>query len=50
MQKMAKMMLKAELKADIQALFQPRRPNQSIRCKFPARSQWLNAATRQYFK
>lgn len=31
----------AELKADIQALFQSAEPNQSIRCKFPARSQWL---------
>ena len=31
----------AELKADIQALFQSAEPNQSIRCKFPARSEWL---------
>ena len=31
----------AELNADIQALFQSAEPNQSIRCKFPARSQWL---------
>ncbi|MDV2440497.1 DUF4105 domain-containing protein [Acinetobacter gerneri] len=32
---------KAELQADIQALFQTAEPDQSIRCKFPARSQWL---------
>lgn len=30
-----------ELDADIKALFQKAEPNQSIRCKFPARSQWL---------
>lgn len=30
-----------ELKADITALFQQSEPNQSFRCKFPARSQWL---------
>ena len=30
-----------ELNADISALFQTADPNQSIRCKFPARSQWL---------
>ncbi|MEO4202000.1 DUF4105 domain-containing protein [Acinetobacter pittii] len=33
--------LKEELKADISALFIPAQDNQSIRCKFPARSQWL---------
>lgn len=33
--------VKQELQADIQALFQPTAPNQSIRCRFPARSQWL---------
>lgn len=31
----------AELKADIQSLFQSAEPNHSIRCKFPARSEWL---------
>ena len=30
-----------ELNADIAALFQNAGPNQSIRCKLPARSQWL---------
>ncbi|MEQ1225250.1 Lnb N-terminal periplasmic domain-containing protein [Acinetobacter pittii] len=33
--------LKEEIKADISALFVPAQDNQSIRCKFPARSQWL---------
>lgn len=33
--------LKEELKADISALFVPAQDNQSIRCKFPARSQWF---------
>ena len=33
--------LKQELQANIQALFQPAEPNQSVRCRFPARSQWL---------
>ncbi|MCU4634953.1 MULTISPECIES: DUF4105 domain-containing protein [Acinetobacter] len=33
--------LKEELKADISALFMPAQDNQSTRCKFPARSQWL---------
>lgn len=33
--------LKEELKADISALFMPAQDNQSIRCTFPARSQWL---------
>lgn len=33
--------LKEELKADISALFIPTQDNQSIRCKFPARSRWL---------
>lgn len=33
--------LKQELDANIQALFQTAMPNQSVRCKFPARSQWL---------
>ncbi|MBJ9935094.1 DUF4105 domain-containing protein [Acinetobacter pittii] len=33
--------LKEELKADISALFMLAQDNQSIRCKFPARSQWL---------
>ncbi len=33
--------LKEEQKADIAALFTPAPDNQSIRCKFPARSQWL---------
>lgn len=30
-----------ELTANIQALFQLAEPNQSVRCRFPARSQWL---------
>ncbi len=30
-----------ELNADIAALFQKAEPNQSIRCRLPARSQWL---------
>lgn len=33
--------IKNEMVADITALFQQAEPNQSIRCKFPARSQWL---------
>lgn len=33
--------LKQELHANIQALFQSAAPNQSVRCRFPARSQWL---------
>lgn len=33
--------IKNELHADIQALFQQTENNQSIRCKFPARSRWL---------
>lgn len=33
--------LKQELHANIQALFQAAAPNQSVRCRFPARSQWL---------
>ncbi|OTG83703.1 DUF4105 domain-containing protein [Acinetobacter sp. ANC 4648] len=33
--------IKNELNADVQALFLNAEPNQSIRCKFPARSQWL---------
>ena len=33
--------IKNELVADIAALFQQAEPNQSFRCKFPARSQWL---------
>ncbi len=33
--------LHSELSANIQALFQAALPNQSIRCRFPARSQWL---------
>ncbi|MDD2945634.1 MULTISPECIES: DUF4105 domain-containing protein [unclassified Acinetobacter] len=33
--------LKQELQANIQALFQPAAPNQSLRCRFPARSHWL---------
>ncbi|MDM1019652.1 DUF4105 domain-containing protein [Acinetobacter sp. VNK23] len=33
--------LKHELQADIQALFISAPDNQSIRCKFPARSRWL---------
>ena len=33
--------LRGELVANIQALFQTAEPNQSIRCRFPARSQWL---------
>ncbi|QQN40282.1 DUF4105 domain-containing protein [Acinetobacter sp. CS-2] len=33
--------LKQELQANIQALFQPAAPNHSLRCRFPARSQWL---------
>ncbi len=33
--------LKNELQADINALFISAADNQSIRCKFPARSQWL---------
>lgn len=33
--------LKAELIHNIQALFQSAEPNQSVRCRFPARSQWI---------
>jgi hypothetical protein len=33
--------LELELASNIQALFQPAEPNQSIRCRFPARSQFL---------
>lgn len=33
--------LKHELQADLQALFISTAENQSIRCKFPARSRWL---------
>lgn len=33
--------LNSELQADIKALFQQAADNQSIRCKFPARSHWL---------
>ena len=33
--------LKQELNANIKALFQVAAPNQSVRCVFPARSQWL---------
>lgn len=33
--------LNSELQADIKALFQQAADNQSIRCKFPARSRWL---------
>ncbi|MFH7764909.1 DUF4105 domain-containing protein [Acinetobacter sp. BSP-28] len=33
--------LKQELQANIQAIFQVSEPNQSLRCRFPARSQWL---------
>jgi hypothetical protein len=33
--------LKQELQANIQALFQVAELNQSVRCRFPARSQWL---------
>jgi len=33
--------IKNELNTDIIELFQTAQPNQSIRCKFPARSQWL---------
>ncbi|CAB1214607.1 Lnb N-terminal periplasmic domain-containing protein [Acinetobacter bouvetii] len=33
--------LKQEVQANIQALFQTAEPNQSVRCRFPARSQWL---------
>ena len=33
--------IKQELQANIRALFQPAQPDQSIRCRFPARSQWL---------
>lgn len=33
--------LKNELSANIQALFAMAEPNQSIRCRFPARSGWL---------
>lgn len=32
---------KQELQANIQALFQVAAPNQSLRCRFPARSHWL---------
>lgn len=31
----------AELKANVQALFQPAMVNESFRCRFPARSEWL---------
>jgi len=33
--------LKQELQANIQALFQSAEANQSVRCRFPARSHWL---------
>ncbi|RKG34662.1 DUF4105 domain-containing protein [Acinetobacter tianfuensis] len=33
--------LKAELRANIEAIFQPAVADQSIQCRFPARSQWL---------
>src|SRR5690606_4565861 len=33
--------LQQELQQNIQALFQPAAENQSIHCKFPARSTWL---------
>ncbi|SPL70459.1 Lnb N-terminal periplasmic domain-containing protein [Acinetobacter stercoris] len=33
--------LKSELQADINALFSNAEPNHSIRCRFPARSEWL---------
>ncbi|WP_173910354.1 DUF4105 domain-containing protein [Acinetobacter sp. Marseille-Q1618] len=33
--------LNQELKANIAALFQTTTPNQSVQCRFPARSQWL---------
>lgn len=33
--------LKQELHTNIQALFQFAEPNQSVRCRFPARSHWL---------
>lgn len=33
--------LQNELNANIEALFLSAAPNQSVRCKFPARSQWL---------
>ena len=33
--------LKKELHSNIQALFQSAEPNQSVRCRFPARSQWI---------
>ena len=33
--------LKQELHANIHALFQFAEPNQSVRCRFPARSHWL---------
>lgn len=33
--------LQQELNANVNALFQSAAPNQSVRCKFPARSQWL---------
>lgn len=36
-----KTQLKQELHANIQALFQVAEPNQSLRCRFPARSHWL---------
>src|SRR5690606_9477688 len=33
--------LKKEIQHNIQALFSTAAPNQSVRCKFPARSSWL---------
>lgn len=33
--------LTEELKHNVQALFQTAEPNQSVRCRFPARSEWL---------
>lgn len=33
--------LKAELQADLKALYAPAAPDQSFRCQFPARSYWL---------
>ena len=37
--KQGKTDLQLELEQNIQALFEPAEPNQSVRCKFPARSQ-----------
>ncbi len=46
--KQGKTDLQLELKQNIQAFFEPAEPNQSVRCKFPARESVVNA-TAEYF-